>query len=73
MEGKVRVDMIREENFTQGEYVKKEDVMTYLKIFDWHMSREELIEKFKEMPAINLTEQDVNKVKINKLLNGEWK
>ena len=72
-EGKVGVDMIREENFTQGEYVKKEDVMTYLKIFDWHMSREELIEKFKEMPAINLTEQDVNKVKINKLLNGEWK
>ena len=73
MEGKVGVDMIREENFTQGEYVKKEDVMTYLKVLDWHMSREELIEKFKEMPAINLTEQDVNKVKINKLLNGEWK
>ena len=65
--------MMREENFTPGEYVKKEDVMAYLKIFDWHMSREELIEKFKEMPAINLTEQDVNKVKINKLLNGEWK
>ncbi len=65
--------MMREENFTQGEYVKKEDVMTYLKIFDWNMPREELIEKFKEMPAINLTEQDVNKVKINKLLNGEWK
>ena len=72
MEGKVGVDMIREENFTQGEYVKKEDVMTYLKVFDWNMPREELIEKFKEMPAINLTEQDVNKVKINKLLNGEW-
>lgn len=64
--------MMREENFTQGEYVKKEDVMTYLKVFDWNMSREELIEKFKEMPVINLTEQDVNKVKINKLLNGEW-
>ena len=66
------IDMMREENFTQGEYVKKEDVMTYLKVFDWNMSREELIEKFKEMPAINLTEQDVNKVKINKLLNGGW-
>ena len=65
--------MMREENFTQGEYVKKEDVMTYLRVFDWNMSREELIEKFKEMPSINLTEQDVNKVKINKLLNGEWK
>ena len=67
------INMMREENFTQGEYVKKEDVMTYLKVFDWHMSREELIEKFKEMPAINLTEQDVNKVKINKFFNGEWK
>lgn len=64
--------MMKKEKFSQGEYVKKEDVMTYLKVFDWDMSREELIEKFKEMPAINLTEQDVNKVKINKLLNGEW-
>ena len=65
-------NMMRKENFTQGEYIKKEDVMTYLKVFDWNMSREELIEKFEEMPAINLTEQDVNKVKINKLLNGKW-
>ena len=64
--------MMRKEKFTQGEYVKKEDVMTYLKVFDWNMSREKLIEKFEEMPAINLTEQDVNKVKINKLLNREW-
>lgn len=63
--------MIREENFTQGEYVKKEDVMTYLKVFNWDMPREKLIEKFEEMPAINLTEQDISKVKINKLLNGE--
>ena len=67
-----KINMMRKENFTQGKYVKKEDVMTYLKVFDWNMSREELIEKFKEMPAINLTEQDVNKVKINKLLNGKW-
>ena len=65
--------MLREENFTQGEYVIKEDVLTYLKVFDWHMSREELIEKFKEMPAVNLTEQDVNKVKMNKFFNGGWK
>lgn len=64
--------MMKKEKFSQGEYVKKEDVMTYLKVFDWNMSREALIEKFEEMPAINLTEQDVNKVKINKLLNGEW-
>ena len=68
-----KINRMRKENFTQGEYIKKEDVMTYLKVFDWNMSREELIEKFEEMPAINLTEQDVNKVKINKLLNGEWK
>ena len=65
--------MMREEDFTKGEYVKKEDVMTYLKVFNWNMPRKELIEKFKEMPAINLTEQDINKVKINKFLNGEWK
>lgn len=64
--------MMKKDNFTQGEYVKKEDVMTYLRVFDWNMSREELMERFKEMPAINLTEQDVNKVKINKMLNGEF-
>lgn len=64
--------MMKMDDFTQGEYVKKEDVMTYLRIFDWNMSREELTEKIKEMPAINLTEQDVNKVKTNKMLNGEF-
>lgn len=64
--------MMKMNDFTKGEYVKKEDVMTYLKVFDWNMSREDLIERFKEMPAINLTEQDVNKVKINKMLNGEF-
>lgn len=64
--------MMKMDDFTQGEYVKKEDVMTYLRVFDWNMSREELMERFKEMPAINLTEQDVNKVKINKMFNGEF-
>lgn len=64
--------MMKMDDFTQGEYVKKEDVMTYLRVFDWNMSREDLIERFKDMPAINLTEQDVNKVKINKMLNGEF-
>lgn len=49
------------DKFTSGEYVKKEDVMTYLRVFDWNMPREELIEKFKDMPSINLNEQDVNK------------
>lgn len=60
------------DSFTQGEYVKKEDVMNYLRIFDWNMSREELIEKFKDIPSITLTEQDVNKVAMNKMLNGEY-
>nr|DAG52879.1 MAG TPA: hypothetical protein [Caudoviricetes sp.] len=60
------------DDFTSGEYVKKEDVLTYLRIFDWSMPREELIRKFRDIPSINLNDQDVNKVKINKLLNGEW-
>lgn len=64
--------MMKMDDFTQGEYVKKEDVMIYLRVFDWNMSREELMERFKEMPAINLTEQDVNNIKINKMLNGEF-
>lgn len=63
--------LIKDERFTEGEYVRKEDVMTYLKCFDWNMSREELIEKFKDIASVNLTEQDVNKVKINKMLNCE--
>lgn len=63
--------LIKDERFTKGEYVRKEDVMTYLKCFNWDMPREELIEKFKDIASVNLTEQDVNKVKINKMLNFE--
>lgn len=59
------------EEFTSGEYVKKEDVMTYLRVFDWNMSREKLIEKFNDIPSINLTEQDINKVKIDKMFSGK--
>lgn len=60
------------ENFTAGEYVKKEDVMNYLRIFNWDMPRQDLIERFKEMPTVTLSEQDVNKIIINKILNGEF-
>ena len=60
------------DDFTSGEYVKKEDVMTYLRVFNYDMSREELIEKFKGISSITLNDQDISKVKMNKLLNGEW-
>lgn len=63
--------LIKDERFTEGEYVRKEDVMTYLRCFDWDMPREKLMEKFKDIASINLTEQDVNKVIINKMLNCE--
>lgn len=46
--------------------------MTYLRVFNWDMPRKELIEKFKGISSITLNNQDINKVKINKLLNGEW-
>lgn len=64
--------MMKIEDFTKGEYVKKEDVMKYLQVLDWDMPRQGLIERFGDIPTINLTEQDVNKVKINKMLNGEF-
>ena len=64
---------MRMEDFKEGEYVKKEDVMNYLRIFNWDMPRPRLIEKFEELPAVTLTEQDVNKIKINKMFNGEWR
>ena len=63
--------LIKDDRFTEGEYVRKEDVMTYLRCFNWNMPREELMEKFKDISSVHLTEQDVNKVKINKLLNCE--
>ena len=63
--------MMKTEDFTHGEYVKKEDVMKYLQVLDWDMPRQGLIERFGDIPVINLTEQDVNKIKINKILNGE--
>ena len=61
------------ENLTSGEYVKKDDVLLYLKVYDWNMSREDLIEKFQEIATINLTEQDIEKIKLAKLLSGELK
>ena len=70
--GKIGENKMKYDDFTSGEYVKKEDVMTYLRVFDWTMPREELIEKFKGISSITLNDQDINKVKINKVLNGEW-
>lgn len=43
-------------DFVDGEYINKEDLLRYLRILDYNMSREELIDKVKEMPAIALTE-----------------
>lgn len=43
-------------DFVEGEYINKEDLLRYLRILDYHMSREELIDKVKKMPAITLTE-----------------
>lgn len=50
---------MNDKNFTSGEYVKKKEVINYLKILDWHMSREELIKRINDIPSINLTEQDI--------------
>lgn len=63
--------LIKDKRFTEGEYVRKEDVMAHLNCFDWNMPREELMKKFEGMASVNLTEQDVNKVIINKMLNCE--
>ena len=69
---KIEENKMKYDDFTSGEYVKKEDVMTYLRVFNWDMPREELIEKFKGISSITLNNKDINKVKINKVLNGEW-
>lgn len=69
---KIEENKMKYDDFTSGEYVKKEDVMTYLRVFNWDMPREELIEKFKGISSITLNNHDINKVKINKVLNGEW-
>ena len=43
-------------DFVEGEYINKEDLLRYLRILDYHMSREELIEKVGKMPTITLIE-----------------
>ena len=48
--------------FSSGEYIKKEDVMIYLKLFDWNMPREELIERIDNIPSLNLTERDMYRI-----------
>ena len=59
------------DNFTSGEYVKKEEVMRYLRDFDWDMPREELIEIFKDIPTININEENINRIKTNMILNRQ--
>lgn len=49
-------------DFIEGGYINKEDLLRYLRILDYHMSREELIEKVREMPAITLTEGNAKDV-----------
>lgn len=49
-------------DFVEREYINKEDLLRYLRILDYHMSREELIEKVGEMPAITLTEGNAKDV-----------
>ena len=41
----------------ENEYVKKDDVMTYLNCFNWNMPRRQLIQRFRRMPSVTMPEQ----------------
>lgn len=44
------------------EYIDKEELIKYLTILDWNMSRATLIRKVSEMSALKLTEEDINRI-----------
>ena len=50
------------------EYVDKEELIKYLTILNWDMSRATLIQKVSEMPALKLTEEDINRINNRELV-----
>lgn len=44
------------------EYIDKEELIKYLTILDWNMSRATLIRKVSEMSALKLTDEDINRI-----------
>ena len=57
--------------FDEGEYISKEKLIKLLEILDWNLSREKLINIVKDIPSINITSVEFNKIVIEKLINGE--
>ena len=58
-------------SLTKGEYISKEKLIKLLEILDWNLSREKLINIVKDIPAINITSIEFNKIVIEKLISGE--
>lgn len=58
---------MKKDRFAEGEYLKKEDVMTFLRVLNWNMPREELIKEIDGIPFITLTEEDICTVLRNKM------
>lgn len=50
------------------EYIDKEELIKYLTILDWDMSRATLIQKVSEMSALKLTEEDINRINNRELI-----
>nr|DAY96401.1 MAG TPA: hypothetical protein [Caudoviricetes sp.] len=50
------------------EYIDKEELIKYLTILDWDMSRATLIRKVSEMSALKLTEEDINRINNRELV-----
>lgn len=59
------------ERFKKGEYLRKEDVMTFLRVLNWNMPREELIKEIAGIPSVTLTEEDICTVLRNKMWSKE--
>lgn len=55
----------------KGEYISKKKVIKLLEILDWNLPREKLIKIIKDIPSINITSVEFNKIVIEKLINGE--
>lgn len=63
-------DFINE--FDKGEYISKKKVIKLLEILDWNLPREKLIKIIKDIPSINITSVEFNKIVMEKLINGEF-
>lgn len=58
------------QNFTEGDYIKREDVLNILRFTNWDMPRPTLISHIENLEGITLSHENRNAVILSKIKEG---